>query len=137
MHFGSLQSCPTLHDPEDCSLPVFTVHGILQARILEWVTMPFSIRVVSLELPCREKQFTTGRLPVLACWICQECKALTKLLLRVLEKSRLTPLTIKVVKVTSAQCSTSVMHWTMCRHPSWVFSDIPMGLRDRGARFGK
>ena len=47
MHFGSLQSCPTLHDPEDCSLPVFTVHGILQARILEWVTMPFS-RVSSL-----------------------------------------------------------------------------------------
>ena len=34
--------CPTLCDPTDCSLPPSSVHGILQARILEWVTMPFS-----------------------------------------------------------------------------------------------
>ena len=31
------QSCPTLWDPVDCSLPGSSVHGILQARILEWV----------------------------------------------------------------------------------------------------
>ena len=31
----SLQSCPTLCDPVDCSLPGSSVHGILQARILE------------------------------------------------------------------------------------------------------
>ena len=31
----SLQSCPTLCDPMDCSPPVSSVHGILQARILE------------------------------------------------------------------------------------------------------
>ena len=36
------QSCPTLYDPVDCSLPGSSVHGILQARILEWVTMSFS-----------------------------------------------------------------------------------------------
>ena len=36
------QSCPTLCDPMDCSLPVSCVHGILQARILEWVDIPFS-----------------------------------------------------------------------------------------------
>ena len=30
------QSCPTLHDPMDCSLPGFSVHGIFQARVLEW-----------------------------------------------------------------------------------------------------
>ena len=36
------QSCPTLWDPMDCSLPGFSVHEILQARILEWITMPFS-----------------------------------------------------------------------------------------------
>ena len=35
-----LQSCPTLCDPMDCSFPGSSVHGILQARILEWVTMP-------------------------------------------------------------------------------------------------
>ena len=33
------QSCPTLCDPMDCSLPGSSVHGILQARILEWVTI--------------------------------------------------------------------------------------------------
>ena len=32
----SLQSCPTLSDPMDCSLPGSSVHGILQARVLEW-----------------------------------------------------------------------------------------------------
>ena len=31
-----LQSCPTLCHPMDCSLPGSSVHGILQARILEW-----------------------------------------------------------------------------------------------------
>ena len=36
------QSCPTLCKPVDCSLPGSSVHGILQARILEWVAMPFS-----------------------------------------------------------------------------------------------
>ena len=38
----SLQSCPTLCDPMDYSLPGSSVHGILQARILEWVAMPSS-----------------------------------------------------------------------------------------------
>ena len=37
-----LQSCLTLCDPMDCSLPGFSLHGILQARILEWVVMPSS-----------------------------------------------------------------------------------------------
>ena len=39
---ASLQSCPTLCDPMDCSLPGFSVHGILQARTLEWVAISFS-----------------------------------------------------------------------------------------------
>ena len=33
---GVVQSCPTLHDPMDCSLPGSSIHGILQARVLEW-----------------------------------------------------------------------------------------------------
>ena len=36
------QSCPTLCHPMDCSPPGFSVHGILQARILEWVAISFS-----------------------------------------------------------------------------------------------
>ena len=35
----SLQSCLTLCNPRDCSPPGSSVHGILQARILEWVAM--------------------------------------------------------------------------------------------------
>ena len=38
----SIQSCPTLYNPMDCSPPCSSVHGILQARKLEWVSVPFS-----------------------------------------------------------------------------------------------
>ena len=37
-----LQLCLSLRDPMDCSPPGSSVHGILQARILEWVVMPTS-----------------------------------------------------------------------------------------------
>ena len=37
-----IQSCPTLCDPMDCSPPGSSVRGITQARILEWVAIPFS-----------------------------------------------------------------------------------------------
>ena len=36
------QSCPTLSEPMDCSLSGFSMHGILQARVLEWGTIAFS-----------------------------------------------------------------------------------------------
>ena len=37
------QSCPTLSDPMDCSLPGSSVHGIFQARVLEWGATDFSV----------------------------------------------------------------------------------------------
>ena len=37
------QSCPTLSDPMNCSLPGFCVHGIFQARVLEWGATAFSV----------------------------------------------------------------------------------------------
>ena len=36
------QSCPTLYNPMDCSLPGSSLHGILQARVQEWVAISFS-----------------------------------------------------------------------------------------------
>ena len=36
------QSCPTLSDPMDCSLPGSSVHGIFQARVVEWGAIAFS-----------------------------------------------------------------------------------------------
>ena len=47
------QSCPTLSDPTDCSLPGSSVHGIFQARVLEWVAIAFSksdILIVNIDL---------------------------------------------------------------------------------------
>ena len=40
------QSCPTLNDPMDCSLPGSSVHGIFQARVLEWGATAFSVVIV-------------------------------------------------------------------------------------------
>ena len=37
-----VQSCPTLSDPMDCSLPGSSIHGIFQARVLEWGAIAFS-----------------------------------------------------------------------------------------------
>ena len=45
----SCQSCLTLSDPMDCSLPGSSIHGIFQARILEWVARGFS---VTDDYPC-------------------------------------------------------------------------------------
>ena len=42
------QSCPTLIDPMDCSLPGSSVHGIFQARILEWGAIYFNALISSL-----------------------------------------------------------------------------------------
>ena len=36
------QSCLTLYDPMDCGLPRSSIHGIFQARVLEWVAIAFS-----------------------------------------------------------------------------------------------
>ena len=40
------QSCPTLRDPMDCSLPGSSIHGIFQARVLEWGAIAFSKRMM-------------------------------------------------------------------------------------------
>ena len=46
------QSCLTLGDPMDCRLPGSSLHGILQARVLEWVAIVFSeIEVYIVPIP--------------------------------------------------------------------------------------
>ena len=49
------QSCPTLCDPMDCSLLGSSVHGIFQARVLEWVAISFSkisYTFIKIEVKC-------------------------------------------------------------------------------------
>ena len=57
------QSCLTLSDPMDCSLPGSSVHGIFQARILEWGTIAFSV------LPHGLCIFSNVLTPVLTCLV--------------------------------------------------------------------
>ena len=66
----SLQSCPTLCDPMDCSLPSSSVHGIFQARVLEWVAIPSpgdlpnpGIKPMSLASPVLADGFFTAEPP--------------------------------------------------------------------------
>jgi len=52
----SLQLCPTLCDPMDCSPPGSSIHGIFQARVLEWGAITFSELQLSAT---KEKAHTT------------------------------------------------------------------------------
>ena len=54
------QSCPTLHHPMDFSLPGSSIHGIFQARVLEWGATAFSTLVLA------GRFFTTSRLTAAA-----------------------------------------------------------------------
>ena len=46
------QPCPTLSDPMDCSPPGSSIHGIFQARVLEWVAIAEYQRIDAFELWC-------------------------------------------------------------------------------------
>ena len=56
-------SCPTLCDPRDCTPPGSSVYGVLQARILEWVAMPFSRRSSPPRDPTQVSALQTDALP--------------------------------------------------------------------------
>ena len=57
------QSCLTLCYPMDCSLPGFSIHGIFQARIPEWVAISFSRRSSQPRDPTRVSPFAADALP--------------------------------------------------------------------------
>ena len=42
------QLCPTLSDPMDCNLPGSSVHGIYQARVLEWGAIAFYLVIIPI-----------------------------------------------------------------------------------------
>ena len=66
IYMPAAQSCPTLRGPKDCSLPDSSIHGIFQARILEWLPFPLpgdlpdpGIEPVSLVSPALAGRFFT------------------------------------------------------------------------------
>ena len=64
------QSCPTLSDPMDCSLPGSSVHGILQARVLEWGAIAFSGEALIWLFICLSNTdiFPWGQIPSRTVW---------------------------------------------------------------------
>ena len=52
------QLCPTLCDPMDCSLPGSSIHGIFQARVLEWGAIAFSVATLQLMLKVYAQAWT-------------------------------------------------------------------------------
>ena len=57
------QSCPTLCDPIDSSLPGSSVHGIFQARVLEWGVIAFSSSSAVKNPPTMQATQETGSIP--------------------------------------------------------------------------
>ena len=54
------QSCPTLSDPMDCSLPGSSIHGIFQATVLEWGAIAFSDCYFMVKMVCKDKMSIIG-----------------------------------------------------------------------------
>ena len=64
------QSCPTLRDPMGCSLPGSSVHGIFQARVLEWGAIAFSGSFSSNLITMRHKsKAKDGRTETESIWV--------------------------------------------------------------------
>ena len=58
------QSCPTLSDSMDCSLPGSSVHGIFQARVLGWVPLPSPIKSIRLSKQSNEREERTEKIHI-------------------------------------------------------------------------
>ena len=68
---GVAQSCPTLSDPMDCSLPGSSIHGIFQARVLEWGAITFSKKQESSRKISSSALLSTPK--PLTVWITTNC----------------------------------------------------------------
>ena len=62
------QSCPTLSNPKDCSLPGSSVHGLFQARILEWGAIAFSMNV-PFQINILDVTWSENLTVCFTCWI--------------------------------------------------------------------
>ena len=67
------QLCPTLTDPMDCSLPGSSIHGIFQARVLEWGAIAFSaLAIREMQIKMVKYHFTPTKMVIVIkknkCW---------------------------------------------------------------------
>ena len=127
MHAKLLQSCPTLCDPMDCSPLGSSLHGILQARILEWVAMPSSVRsfwpsdwnCVSC-ISCTAGRFFTAELP--RWFLCALPNALLKFFTRDYQTSLISYAYFLLHLSTLLRCLTNTLDSTQPRLNSSSFS---------------
>ena len=125
----SLQSCPTLCDPMNCSLPGSSVHGVLQARILEWVAMPSSREIFPTQgsnpwllqlMHCRQITAEPPGKPILIYILPYNPKRYFELLVQ----------TVPILSIGSSfrvALSFSDVHWSFCflvLHDSLVLKDV-------------
>ena len=66
------QSCLTLSDPMDCSLPGFSVHGVFQARVLEWGAIVFSASNAKKTVSCNLTNYADKFYIIIQCLYCQD-----------------------------------------------------------------
>ena len=69
----SLQLCPTLSDPMDCSPPGSSIHGIVQARVLEWGAIAFSVSPRSIPEPSPQCRVTINLFSISKILLFWEC----------------------------------------------------------------
>ena len=77
------QSCLTLCDPIDCSLPGSSVHGIFQARVLEWGAIAFCIATYqvtsnNMVLSCMFQYFITQQIHIKCLLTARHCSAILR-----------------------------------------------------------
>ena len=127
--FKVTQSCPTLCDPVDCSPPGSSIHGILQASILEWVAISFS-RGSSQLRDRTQVSHTAGRRFNL--WATREAPFFsTSLLFQSPSETRTpcAPVSLSNNNVTSGQGS------ALTRHPLWWWPvTCPLHLPDQSLK---
>ena len=71
------QSCPTLSDPMDCSPPGSSVHGIFQARVLEWGAIAFSTTKGSMCISFDQYRPTTGNRNIAVVGSLEKCSPMS------------------------------------------------------------
>ena len=104
------QSCPTPRDPMDCSLPGSSVHGIFQARVLEWVAIAFSIAVPRAQL------FSTGDSYIYTEGWCEILHRNSNSILR-------TPLRLQIIFISQFMLDSQIK-WTYCHEKKFRISKI-------------
>ena len=146
------QSCPTLSDLMDCSLPGSSVHGIFQARVLEWVTIAFSNDKPRQHIKVQRHYFADkgpssqsyGFSSSHECWTIKKTSKNWCFWTVVLEKTLESPLDCKVVKPVNPKGNQS---WILIRRTdsegetpilwlpdvkNWLFGKDPDAGKDWG-----